>query len=157
MRKTIIIVCFTLVSLIVAGKLFAQSSLSIEKIMMGERFSGFSPENIQWSPSGKTIYFKWNKDMENITPLYAFNIENSNQKKVEPEERKKLPSFNGKFNRNRTKMVYSKEGDLYLMETKSGVVTQISKTAAYESNPKFSHDEDKIVFTSGNNLFSWEI
>lgn len=157
MRRKIIIICFTLASFIVAGKVFGQSSLSIGKIMMGERFTGFSPEDIQWSPSGRTIYFKWNRDMEISAPLYAYNIDNNNQKKMELEERKKLPSFNGQFNRSRTKMVYSKEGDLYLMDTKSGVITQISKTAAFESNPVFSHDEGKILFLSGNNLFSWEI
>ena len=157
MKRTIIIFCLTLAAFLPAARLFAQTSLSIEKIMNGDRFIGFSPEDIQWYPTGRTIYFKWNKEMESITSLYAFNIDNNNQKKVGLEERKNLPSFNGQFNRSRTKMVYSKDGDLYLMEIKSGAVTQISKTAAFESNPLFSHNEGKILFTSGNNLFSWEI
>ena len=157
MKRTIITFCLTFALLLLSARLFSQTTLSIEKIMKGDRFTGFSPEEILWSPSGKTIYFKWNKDMDNITPLYSLNIENRNLIKVGVEERKKLPSYNGKYNRSRSKMVYSKAGDLYLMETQSGVITRICTTSANENNPVFSQNEDKILFTSGNNLFSWEI
>jgi dipeptidyl aminopeptidase/acylaminoacyl peptidase len=157
MKRTIITFCLPFAFFILTARLFSQTSLSIEKIMKGEKFTGFSPEDIHWSPSGRTIYFNWNKDMDNITPLYSLNIENRILKKVGVEERKELPSTNGQFNRSRSKMVFSKAGDLYLMETQSGVIKRITTTSANENNPLFSQNEGKILFTSANNLFSWEI
>jgi dipeptidyl aminopeptidase/acylaminoacyl peptidase len=137
--------------------LCSQSSLTIEKIMQGGRYTGFTPENIQWAPSGKSIYFTWNQGKDSVRSLYAVRTDNTKPWKVGPEERKNLPSFNGTYNRNRSKMVYSKNGDLFLMDIKTGNITQITSTAASESNPVFSLKEDEICFTSGNNLFFWTI
>jgi dipeptidyl aminopeptidase/acylaminoacyl peptidase len=43
------------------------------------------------------------------------------------------------------------------MDIKSGSILQVTSTSTYESNPVFNKKEDKIIFSSGNNLFSWDI
>jgi dipeptidyl aminopeptidase/acylaminoacyl peptidase len=134
-----------------------QSSLTIEKIMQGEYFTGFSPEDLEWSPSGDRLYFSWNEEMSPLRSLYVFSPGNTKPGKVSVEERKSLPSFYGTYNRNRSRMVYSKDGDIFLMELKTGDITQVTSTIAYEGSPVFNQEEDKILFTSANNLFSWEI
>ncbi|MGB4293375.1 MAG: hypothetical protein WBJ37_10910, partial [Bacteroidales bacterium] len=45
--------------LMTSGIIEAQSSLTIEKIMLGEKFTGISPESPRWSPSGNNLYFTW--------------------------------------------------------------------------------------------------
>ncbi len=151
--------CLILLSLIqtIIPETFGQSALTIEKIMKGDRFTGFSPENLRWSTSGNILYFDWNPDMDTISPLYSIGIEKPLPQKVRLEDKRKMPSLNGTYNRDRSKMVYSKDGDLFLLQITTGSVVQITNTSAFESNPEFSFKEDKILYTSGSNMYSWTL
>ena len=135
----------------------AQSTLTIEKIMQGEYFTGFSPENIQWSPDGKSLFFSWNREMAPTRSLYSFKIGSKEPVKATVEERKNLLLFNLKYNRDRSKAVYSKEGDLFLLETKTGKTTRITSSVAQESSPEFNIEEDKVIFSTLNNIYCWDI
>lgn len=146
-----------LLSLLFTGNLIAQTPLSIEKIMQGEKFTGFSPENLQWGPSGKQIYFTWNREMAPLRSLYSFRIGEKEPVKVSVEERKGLPSSPLQYNQAGTKAVYSKDGDLFLYEVKSQNTTRLTSTVDSETNPSFTSDGSRIIFTSRNNLYSWEI
>jgi Tol biopolymer transport system component len=147
----------TLIILLSCRNISGQSSLTIEKTMKGQYFTGFSPEDIEWSPSGDRLYFSWNKKMGPLRSLYVFSPGNTKPVKVSVEERKSLPSFYGIYNRNRSRMVYSKDSDIFLMELKTGHITKVTSTIAYEGSPVFNQEEDKILFTSANNLFSVDI
>jgi dipeptidyl aminopeptidase/acylaminoacyl peptidase len=155
MKKASILFCLLII--FSASTLFSQSPLTIEKIMNGDRFTGISPENIQWSPESNKIYFTWNPEMERLSSLFVTGIDNKKPEKVNLEARKSLPSFDGTFNKTKSKVVYSKDGDLFLLDIKTGKTTQITSTLAGESNPQFSQKEDMIIYSGGNNLFSWEI
>ena len=135
----------------------SQSALSIEQIMTGERFTGYSPERINWSPSANKIYFDWNPDMDTISSLYSAGTVSPVPVKVSTGERKAMPGFNGEFNKDRTKWVYAKDGDIFILQVVSGNVTQVTNTTDFESNPVFSQAEDYILFNKGMNLFSWEL
>jgi len=157
MRRLFYLFCISFILFCFPFVIFSQGSLTIEKIMEGERFTGFSPENIQWSPAGNKIYFTWNPDMEKIRSLYVAGTDSKKPEKVSLEARKHLAAFNGNYNKNRSLMVYAKDGDLFLMDLKTGSAKQITSTLAFEGTPVFSRNEDKIIYSSGNNLFSWEI
>jgi dipeptidyl aminopeptidase/acylaminoacyl peptidase len=157
MKKSIYSFAISLLLILITVTTFSQSSLSIEKIMQGEMFTGFSPTDIQWAPAGDRIYFAWNPGMEPLSSLYVTTVSNPVPSKVTLEERKNLPSFRGTYNMARSKMLYSKNGDLFMLDIKSGISKQITSTLAGESNPVFSKNEDKVIYTSDNNLFSWEM
>jgi dipeptidyl aminopeptidase/acylaminoacyl peptidase len=135
----------------------AQMPLTIEKIMQGERFTGYSPENIQWSPAGNRIYFSWNREPEPDRSLYFYETGSAGPMKATLEERKNQPPYSLVYNRERSKAVFSKEGDIFLLDIPSGLTRRITSSAAIEGSPVFSMNEDKIIFTSQNNLFSLEI
>ena len=138
------------------SSLEAQSRLSIEKIMLGEKFTGISPESPRWSPSGNTLYFTWTENVDSMPSLYALREDSRVPQKVSLEERKNLPG-EGRYNRKRTLYVYSKNGDIFLLNVKTGSTLQVTSTSTPETNPFFNLNEDKIIFTSGNNIFSWNI
>ena len=60
-----------------------QSSLSIEQIMQGEAFVGYSPKNIQWSENGQYIYFQWRLPSDEEDQWYQIDI-NSRDYKPRP-------------------------------------------------------------------------
>jgi len=156
--KTFSFSCSLLIAIFIAPQLlFSQRSLTIERIMRGDGFTGYSPENPQWSTTGNDLYFTWKRNPDSLPDYYVVNPESKTLQKLSLAERKNLPPFYGTYSRDRSKMVFSKDGDLFLLDLKKGIVKQITLTSAYETNPVFNQKEDKIIYSSGNNLFSWDI
>ena len=156
MKKISFTVLLTM-GFILSIRMYAQGALTIEKIMQGERFTGYSPSGLQWSPAGNKLFFNWNPEMEKIQSLYSVTIKNTKPEKVTLEDKKNLIYFSGTYNRARTKMLYSKNGDIFLLDIRTGTSKQITSTVANESNPVFSKNEDRVIYQSVNNLFSWDI
>jgi dipeptidyl aminopeptidase/acylaminoacyl peptidase len=137
---------------------FAQSlgELTVDKIMRDPKWIGTAPSNVRWSHDSKTVYFNWNPEKAPGDSLYKITLQNRTPQKVSKVERLALPSF-GAYNRAFTKMVYEKNGDIFLLDLPTGKSVQITNTTGRESGPYFSGDERKIHFTFDQNLYAWEI
>mgnify|MGYP000611774870 CR=1 FL=1 len=142
--------------LLLSQKVPNRSLLTIEQMMQGETFVGYLPENPFWSEDSKTIYFSWNPNMDMLRSLYKIGLNESKPIKVSTEEQKTLAS-NGVYNKARTRKLYVKNGDLYLLELATSQATQITNTLDNEGNPQFSADERMVIYALNGNLFTWEI
>ncbi len=133
-----------------------KSKLTVEQIMQGEDFVGYSPKAIQWSPDGQYIYFTWNPNLDTLRSEYKVNIKTKEISKVSYREQRNKPEI-GTYNKRHDLLVYSKSGDIFLYDVKTGKKTQITSTVTDENTPKFSGDEKAVVYTSNNNLYAWNI
>lgn len=140
---------------------FAQQKLgklTVEKIMRDPKWIGSSPSNPYWSLDGKYLFFNWNPDNAPDDSLYFITRENTTPAKATIEQKQNiLTEFNVKWNLAHTSYVYSKDGDIFLTNAKSGVTRQITSTTDMESNPEFSFNETKIVYSHSQNLFAWDM
>ncbi|HEY4650182.1 MAG TPA: DPP IV N-terminal domain-containing protein, partial [Pontibacter sp.] len=155
--KTIVVALF---GLFTAGTLQAQnnsSQLTIEKIMRDPKWIGIAPSNIFWSEDGKKLYFNWNPEGNRRDSLYAVNADGKNIRQVSAKERRALPTMYGAYNRAKTQKVYENSGDIFLLDVKSGKVTQVTNTVERESNPAFTFDEQEVTFIKDSNLYAWSI
>jgi dipeptidyl aminopeptidase/acylaminoacyl peptidase len=145
--------------LLIASPVVGQqlAELSVEEIMRDPKWIGTSPSDIFWSEDSKTIYFDWNPDRTQGDSLYAASVTDLNPRKVTPSTRRALPAARGVYNRTKTKKLYEKSGDLFLLDIPSGKIRQITNTLQREFNPSFALDETRIFYTSEMNLFSWNI
>jgi len=130
--------------------------LTVEKIMRDPKWIGVSPSNFFWSEDGKQIYFQWNPEKLPGDSLYSVSLTNLTPAKVSPTVRRQLPSF-GQYNQAKTKKVFEKNGDVFLLDILTNKTIQITNSVERELNPSFSFDERKIMFIVNSNLFSWEI
>lgn len=131
--------------------------LSVDKIMRNPKWIGTPPTSPYWSPDSKTLYFNWNPENAVADSLYRASFQNTIPQKVTKAERKSIPSRTLRFNRLMTQAVYEKNGDLFLYDFTNKKTRQITDTPGNEVDPNFSSDGRKIIFSSGINLFSWEI
>ncbi len=145
-----------LASLISFAQTNNQSKLTIDKIMQGEDFVGYAPTRINWSDNSENIYFSWNPDKDTLRSSYKVNLNSKTISKRTFSELKKGSNY-GNYTKDYTWKVYSKNGDLYLMNMASYAVKQITKTEARESRPQFSGDETSVVYHLNNNLYKWNI
>ncbi len=141
------------------GALSAQSlaPLTVEKIMRDPRWIGTSPSDVYWSENSQTVYFQWNPDRAPSDSLYGFALNSQAPVKIQPATRRQLPAKGGSYNKARTQKVYEKWGDIYLVDVQSGQVRTIMQTAEGESNPRFSADDQKIYYSRGNNIYSYQL
>lgn len=135
------------------------SPLSVEKIMRDPAtWIGTSPSNVFWSEDSKKIYFSWNPEGNRRDSLYSVSANGSNLQKVSAQERRALPGMWGaRYNRANTQKVFEKNGDIFLLDLKSGRTQQITNTVERENSPSFSHDEKKVAFVKDGNLYLWTI
>ncbi|MBR9997960.1 MAG: S9 family peptidase [Cyclobacteriaceae bacterium] len=146
-------------SFLISYPVFPQSisPLTIPEIMKGENYVGYLPEDIRWSDDSKTVYFTWNPEKESLRDLYKVNIRDLEPIVVPLEEQKNTPAAGGDYTRDFSRKVYSKNGDIFLLDINSGNTRQITSTIENEMDPGFTVDEKKVIYRKGNNLFSWSI
>lgn len=133
-------------------------TLTVNMIMRDPKWIGSSPDNVFWGTDNKTIYFTWNPEKALSDSLYMAAVDHTTPLKTPARNRALLlAQSGGTYNRDKSLMVYSYNGDIYLLEVKTGNIRRITSTNVYESNPLFSFAEKKIVYQQEQNLFSWDI
>jgi len=131
------------------------SSLQIKDIMQGDDFVGHRPSSAYWATDGKTLYFDWNPDGALSDSLYAYSVTNKKINKVGFLDANSLPSSRLTYNQDKTKAVYAKNGDIFLLDLNTHQPKPITKTQARESGPHFSDNGKSIAFEQNGELFTW--
>jgi len=151
---------FTLLFIAASINTFAQKldTLTIEKIMRDPKWIGVAPSDIKWSDDGKKIYFKWNTDNTFRGELYYITPNNFTPQKVSDKERGEItPIYGSKWNQAHTLKVYSRGGDIYLENIKSGKTIQLTRTTDTESSPTFNADGSEVLFIKADNLYALKL
>jgi len=132
--------------------------LTVEKIMRDPKWIGTSPSNVYWSADGNTLYFNWNPDNSPSDSVYFITLTNHNPAKASITQKQNIVSYsNTTWNTARTAYVFTKDGDIFFRDLKTGNTKRIVQTTETEINPVFSFDDKKIVYTSNMNLYAWDI
>src|ERR1700722_11963136 len=140
-------------SQITAQKKFA---LTIDNIMRGPELYGNEPTAPHWSEDGQRVYFQWKQANEpRVKPddTYVVNRDGSGLRKLSDEETKNLPPAFGSRTRDRQRLPYAQNGDIFIYDFSLGTKRQLTKTADVETNPQFTQDEKRVTFTRGGNLY----
>ena len=132
--------------------------LTVEKIMRDPKWIGTSPTMHQWSADGKMIWFNYNPDKALDDSLYYITLSNKTPVKASvAEKQNRISAANPAWTTDRTANTYSKDGDIYFTEAKSGKTRRVTSTLDQENNPQFSFNQSRIVYTRNQNLYAWDI
>ncbi|MBZ5857239.1 S9 family peptidase [Flavihumibacter profundi] len=133
------------------------TGLTIEQIMRDPKWIGSSPANPFWSADGK-LFFYWNPDKSVSDSLYFLIPGKTGITKADIPTRQSLITQDQLvFNTTNSAYTYSKDGDVFYVDIKSGIRKRITQTAENESDPFFSFADTKIVYERNLNLFAWDI
>lgn len=137
-----------------SGKQFA---LTIDNIMRGPQLYGYEPTRVRWSGDSKRIYFQWkpaSEAPEQPLDLYVVNRDGGGLRKLSDEEARLTPPANGSYTRDRSRVVWAEDGDIFIYDFKSDKGRQLTRTADAESHPAFTQDETRVAFMRNGNLFT---
>ena len=135
-------------------------ALTIDNIMRGPGLYGYEPAALRWSGDSQRIYFQWKQASDPIDqPMdtYVVNRDGSGLRKLSDEEARLAPPVAGDRTRDRKKIVYEQEGDLFLYDFSADKARRLTKTSETESNPRFTRDEKHVAFTRGGNLYTMSL
>ncbi len=123
------------------------------------KWAGSAPAGIRWHEDGSKLYFQWNPERADRSELYELDLRAADAKprKVASEEKRWLSANVGERNKASTLKVYAFQGDLYLSDLRAGKTRALTRTSDAEVNPRFSADQQSIIFQRGDNLFEWVI
>jgi dipeptidyl aminopeptidase/acylaminoacyl peptidase len=141
-------------SQITAQKKFA---LTVDNIMRGPELYGNPPTAPRWSEDGQRVYFEWklfNEPRVKPNDTYVVNRDGSGLRKLSEEETKNLPPAFGSRTRDRTKIAYVENGDIFIYDFSTNSKRQLTKTTDIETNPQFTFDEKRVTFLRGGNLYA---
>ncbi|MBN2174643.1 MAG: S9 family peptidase, partial [Bacteroidales bacterium] len=131
-----------------------KSVLTIEKIMQDPaKWIGTEPERISWDENSKTVYFNWNPDHDTLASMYSWSLKDKNISKVELEKQLNLPGRDGSYNSDKTIKVFTRNGNLILLDIKNGKETKLTDWLQRASSPEFVFNDTKISFMLDQNLF----
>lgn len=131
-----------------------QSELSVQKIMQDPKsWVGTSPSNPFWSEDGQTLYFEWNPEANPGDSLYKITLNNIKPAKVSLKEEMRIPSRSGDYNPDKTKKVFSRNGDIFIYNLNNKTTKQLTNTLEGESSPTFTLNGDQITYEKDNNLY----
>ena len=148
--------CFSTIPTISARQ--ASDSLTVKKIMQDpSEWIGPLPENIYWSKDNKTIYFNRMTHPGEESGLFSADIKSGKSEELSPGKIKMLPSKHGVYNQDRSQWLYSKNGDIFILNIKKETVRQLTSTIAKETDPHFTGDESAVVFAREQNLFLMDL
>ncbi|MGK9117149.1 prolyl oligopeptidase family serine peptidase [Olivibacter jilunii] len=130
-----------------------KTNLTVEKIMRDPKWMGVSPENIRWGEFDGHIYFRWNPETLDYSPLYSITVRDQEPKRQEEDVTRSFTQQT-QYNRSGNRAVYVKGGDIFIYDLKTRSEKQLTATIEEESKPQFNVREDVVFFKRENNLYS---
>jgi hypothetical protein len=154
MRK--ILLPLAVAALMLPAQTTKKFALTIDNIMRGPGLVGYEPAQVRWSGDGARIFFEWKQaPQKEDAPMdsYVVNRDGSALRKLSDEEAKTAPPAAGEPSLDRSRIVYARDGDLFVYDNTTGGTRQLTKTTDVESSPRFLRDGKRIAFTRANNLY----
>lgn len=140
--------------------------LSVATIMQDpSTYIGDWPSAPYWSEDGSTLYFRWNPDGAfQSDSLFKVTRDDLSPRQVAADERRNLPpafggyQFSGhQYDAGFNRKLYSRSGDLYLFDRRTGENNRLTQTRDSEQSPRFAPDGSAVIFTREDNLFRFEL
>jgi dipeptidyl aminopeptidase/acylaminoacyl peptidase len=146
----------TLTALLLPAQTARKFVLTIDNIMRGPGLVGYEPSQVRWSGDGSQIFFQWKQAAQKEdAPLdtWMVNRDGSGLRKLSDEESRTAPPVFGEPSLDRSRIVYARDGDLFVYDNATGKTRQLTRTTDVEASPRFLRDGKRIAFTRANNLY----
>ncbi|MBI4471293.1 MAG: prolyl oligopeptidase family serine peptidase [Acidobacteria bacterium] len=142
-----------LVTAQVVGQAPRSTAPTIDQIMEGPDFSGTAPSDVRWSVDGQKVYFRWKTTSEKEAGLYVVDATGGTPTRLSEAEEREAPPSGGVENSDATKKLFVQEGDIHLLDLKTGARRRLTSTVTNESDPGFTLNADHVYYTFDGNLY----
>ncbi|MBW3554940.1 MAG: prolyl oligopeptidase family serine peptidase [Gemmatimonadetes bacterium] len=133
--------------------------LTVATIMRGPELVGTEPSSVRWTEDGRWIYFQWKpggRPWHEEPESYRVPARGGSPEIVSDAHMDSVGPLlaSGDVSADRRWKVVSHDGDIWLIERRTGSMTRLTATGSAERSPVFSPDARTIYFVQGDDLFA---
>ncbi|KQV91250.1 peptidase S9 [Massilia sp. Root351] len=135
--------------------------ISLDQAMSHPDWLGTPVETAWWSWDGKQVYFKQKRSASPLRDTFQTSSQAAARaglppRKVADSELASLDSASVQYNRERSRALMLRNGDLFERDLKTGALTQISKGATPAPvAAQYSADGRSVQYRVGHDWYSW--
>jgi len=127
--------------------------ITLDQAMANPDWIGTPVESAWWGWDSRQVYYKQKRAGSPLRDTYLVN--NGAARQVDDKQLANLDTANPVYNREHTRAIVLRNGDLFERDLKSGVLTQIVRGTAAAADPQYAADGKHVQFRIGNDWFSW--
>jgi dipeptidyl aminopeptidase/acylaminoacyl peptidase len=131
----------------------ATTPVTLDQAMAHPDWIGTPAESAWWSWDGKQVFYRQKRIGSPLRDTYQALP--GKPRLVGDAELARLDSAKVTYNRDHTRAVLLRNGDLFERDLKSGALTQITRSAAAVAAPQYSVDGQNVQFKNGDDWYSW--
>ncbi|MDH7452323.1 prolyl oligopeptidase family serine peptidase [Luteimonas composti] len=128
--------------------------LTLDRIMDDPDWIGPPVEQAWWSWDGRQAYYLLKRDGSGIRDIHVQDIAGGASQVVDGASRAGIDAAQPVLDPQRTRMAFVRNGDVFVRDLRNGALTQLTRTEATESSPRWSTD-GALVWRSGHDWFRW--
>ena len=136
---------------------------SIRNIMRGPELYGRPPETVRWSADGRWIYFEWveaGKDWRERPATYRVRaVPGAKPERLSVAEADSAGALTaqGSLSRDGRTAAVESNGDIWVVDNRTGRARRLTRTAATESNPVLASDGRRVFFVRDDNAYAFDL
>lgn len=144
----------TLLLLATAAHAQSTAPLTIEQAMADPDWIGPSVDQAWWQWDGKQVQYLLKRDGSPVRDTYRQSTGGGTAERVTDIARAGLDAANPSYDATRQRMLFARNGDIFLRDLRTGALTQLTRSNEIESRPQFASDGGAI-WRAGNNWYHW--
>jgi dipeptidyl aminopeptidase/acylaminoacyl peptidase len=128
--------------------------ITLEQAMADPDWIGNAVEQAWWSWDGQSAYYTQKREGASIRDTFRQPITGGAASKLDGAAHASIDGDDAVVDAAGTRMAFSRGGDIFVRDLKTGTLTQVTRTAAEESRPQWG-PQGQLVFRAGNDWFAW--
>jgi dipeptidyl aminopeptidase/acylaminoacyl peptidase len=130
--------------------------ISLDQAMANPDWIGTPAEQAWWRWDSKQVFYRQKRIGSPLRDTFqAAAASTQAPRLVADTELSTMDSAAVIYNRERTRSLFLRNGDLFERDLKSGALTQISRGMTGVANPQFGADGSSVQYRSGTDWYSW--
>lgn len=128
--------------------------ITLDQAMADPDWIGNAVEQAWWSWDGRTAYYTQKRTGATIRDTFRVPVAGGATAKVDGAERGAIDGPRAVIEPGGARMAFSRNGDIFVRDLRTGALTQVTRTDAAETRPQWGED-GQLVFRAGNDWFGW--
>jgi dipeptidyl aminopeptidase/acylaminoacyl peptidase len=133
----------------------ATPALTLEQVMADPDWIGPPVEEAWWAWDGRSVQYLLKRDGQTIRDTWQQTSDgNGAAVRVDGADRAQLDAAQPAYDNAHARMAFIRNGDVFVRDLRSGLLTQLTRTDAEEALPQWSSDGG-LVWRVGNAWYRW--
>lgn len=128
-------------------------TITLEQAMADPDWIGRAPQQPYWSDDSDSVYFSQKREGSRLTDLYKMDKDGDDLGIVTASELAVSDVQQGSFSNDYRFKTYSRSGDIFVKNIRSGEISQLTRTAVTETDPFFTADDNSVYFTREDSIY----